>query len=229
MTTKHARSIATVLALLPVAILLAGCGAQPNTTTVADPAGEPLPGWVLVVPVEEDGRSLFVGGCSMALTGGEGIETATTDAHLQITSLSRTRFTDVFALAPRESGVTTTSIDRLDFRETGLERYPEAMVASATLDRVVMRSCETGEMWELPGPDPESPFEGTACSVFVQVSFPAEAWERNLAETLQEMRHEFRASGRENLAELADWIEGNLSERSDGTDERGGEAGAGDR
>jgi hypothetical protein len=84
-------------------------------------------------------------------------------------------------------------------------------------------------MWELPGPDPESPFEGTACSVFVRVSFPAEAWDRNLAETLQGMRHEFRAAGRENLAELADWIEGHLSERSGGSDERGGGAGAGDR
>jgi len=207
----------TVSALLAAAFL-AGCSSTNNVAQNGPVTGQTLPDWVLVVPVEEDGRSVFVGGCSMALTAEEGIEAARTDAHLQITSMSGSRFTDIYAGSPRSSGTTTTGIDRLDFRETGLVLYPEKMIAGVSLDRVYLRSCETGQAWEFSGaPDREiqhavDALDGAVCSVFVRVSLDVDSWERNLSETLREMRHTFDSQGRDNLAALADWIDGHLDD-----------------
>jgi len=212
-----------MIRMLIVFALLAAAGLQgcspTNHASLDSPAAEPkLPDWVLVVPVEEDGLSVFVGGCSMALSAAEGIEAAQTEAELQITSAARSLFTDIFAIAPRASGVTTTSIDRLDFREMGFELYADAMVRQASLDRVYVRSCETGEVWESSGMPVVELIDGAVCSVFVRVTFDADAWERNLSETLREMRRKFRSQGRESLIALADWTDGHLAELLAGDD-----------
>ncbi len=216
--------------MMLVAVALGGCGAVAETSAGGAPDLRRLPDWVLIVPVEEDGRSLFVGGCTMALTAAEGIETARGDARLQITSAARSGFMDVFGLSPRESGVTTTAIDRLDFKEMGLALYPEAMERSSSLDRVYVRSCLTREIWDLERVPEDGEIDGAVCSVFVRVSCDADGWERNLSETLREMRRSFESSGHGNLAELADWIDGRLPELMGGADEHDeDEAGARNR
>ena len=110
----------TVSVLLAVSVL-AGCSTTDTKPLTSPVAAQTLPGWVLVVPVEEDGRSVYVGGCTMALTAEEGIAVALNDVLLQVTSAAGSQFTDVFTGSPKLSGVTTTGIDRLDFRETGLD------------------------------------------------------------------------------------------------------------
>ncbi len=203
---------------LLAASILAGCGSTGYVPHDSSIAGPTLPGWVLVVPVEEDGLSVFVGGCTMALSAAEGIEAARTEARLQITSAARSLFTDIFTGAPRTSGITTTSIDRLDFREMGLELYADAMERLVSLDRVYVRSCATGEVWESSGmPDVEA-IDGAVCFVFARVTLDADAWERNLSETLREMRRSFQSSGRENLVGLADWTDAHLAELLAGDD-----------
>ncbi len=201
----------TVSVLLAVSVL-AGCSTTDTKPLTSPVAAQTLPGWVLVVPVEEDGRSVYVGGCTMALTAEEGIAVALNDVLLQVTSAAGSQFTDVFTGSPKLSGVTTTGIDRLDFRETGLALYPEAMEEGVTLDRVYLRSCETGEGWETSGLPDVSTIDGTVCSVFVRASLDADTWERNLSETLRRMRHTFQSQGRDNLMELADWLDGHLVE-----------------
>ncbi len=218
---------------LLIAFALVGCQAGPTpssseevTAERTDPAR--LPEWVLVVPVELEGRSIFVGGCSMALSAAEGTASARDDALLQITSQARSQFVDVFALAPRQSGVSTTSMDRLDFREMGLARFPEAVVDAARIDRVFLRSCTTGASYEFAGGEDLHGVEGRVCQVFVRVSVDSDVWRRGLEETLTDMRHEFRGSGRDNLAELADWIVAHLGEML-GRGEGSGDGRAADR
>jgi len=207
---RRLMTASSVTALVLLGALVPGCSAPPRTEPQV--GGAELPGWVLVVPVEENGRNIFVGGCTMALSAREGVHAARTEAHLQITSAARTQFTEVFAHSSRDSGVETTSLDRLDFRELGFERYAEAMVAATRLDRVYLRSCLGGSRWENDrAPDPDE-FDGEVCSVFVQISFDTDAWERLLSETLREMRHHYESNGKHNLAELADWIDGRLPE-----------------
>ncbi len=223
----------TVSALL-AGVLLAGCSSMDSAAPGSPVAAQTLPGWVLVVPVEEEGRSVFVGGCTMALTAEEGIATALTDVRLQVTSAAGSQFTDIFNGSPKSSGITTTGIDRLDFRQMGLDLYPAAMEEGLSLERVYLRSCETGEVWESSGPfdvdaSAGADIEGAVCSVFVRASLDSDAWERNLSETLREMRHAFRSHGRDNLAELADWIDGHLVDLLAGNDVSGEAAGARDR
>ncbi len=225
--------ILTVSALLAAAFL-AGCSPKAQTSVASPDASQTLPGWVLVVPVEEDGRSVFVGGCSMALNAAEGVEAAGTDARLQIASAAGSLFTDIFNGSPKASGIATTSIDRLDFRETGLELFPDTMESGVLLERVYLRSCETGEVWETSNPPDVGTegevdaIDGAVCSVFVRATVDADAWERNLSETLREMRHGFQEQGRDNLVRLADWLDANLDRLLGGDDAHPEGAGARD-
>ncbi|MCD4691067.1 hypothetical protein K8S17_06350 [bacterium] len=198
--------------VMGLAAALGGCGGAPGVSGSEEPTATALPEWVLVVPFEEEGRNVYVGGCVMALSAAEGIELARTDAEQQIASRAHSGFIDIFARAPRASGVTTTSIDRLDFKELGLRLYPDAMAAAASVDRIYLKSCSSGALHEGAGPPGEGEMDGAVCSVFVRVSVEADAWERQLSEAVQEMRHHFAAADRQNLARLADWVDDHLPE-----------------
>ncbi len=199
--------IPALLVAIVVVVALFGCagqGARVRGDGDSGAGGErSLPEWVRMVHPRADGRDIYVGGCSMASGPGQSVELAMADAFSQMTERSRSDFTRVFAGATRESGIETTSFDRLDFRERGLELYADYVTGAARLDRVYFQDCETGRAYEEL---PDHWAGGPVCRTFAELSVDSAAWGRLLEESVLEMRHEFAKGGRENLVDLADWV-----------------------
>ena len=205
--------IAGVPLAIVLAVTLAGCsghsGVKPATGSVASETGatSALPEWVLVVHPTSGGRNIYVGGCSMAPGPAQSVELAGADAFSQITEKARKIFTRVFAGATQTSGIELTSMDRLEFREKGLDLYSEYMIGAARLNRVYFQDCETGRVHDGL---PDHWAGGPVCRTFVEHSLDAAAWERMLNEAILELRHEYARVKRANLVQLADWIIANL-------------------
>jgi hypothetical protein len=192
--------VAALLIAIIVAVALPGCAGH---GTQVSGGASPLPEWVRMVHPTADGRDIYVGGCSMAAGPAESVELARADVFSQITRKSRTDFTRVFSGAIRGSGIELTSIDRVEFKERGLESYAGHLIEAARLDRVYFEDCETGRAYD---GFPDRWVGGPVCRTFVELSLDAADWGRMLEETVFEMRHEFAKSGRDNLVELADWV-----------------------
>jgi hypothetical protein len=143
----------------------------------------------------------------MAPGPAQGVELAGADAFSQITERARKIFTRAFTGATQRSDIELSSMDRLEFREKGLDLYSEYMIGAARLDRVYFQDCETGRVHDGL---PDLWAGGPVCRTFVEHSLDAAAWERMLNEAILELRHEYARVKRANLVQLADWIIANL-------------------
>ncbi len=205
--------IARVPIAIILAVTLAGCsghfGVPPATGSVTSETGATsvLPEWVRTVHPTSGGRDIYVGGCSMASGPAQSVELAGADAYSQITERARRIFTKVFTGAIQTSDIELTSIDRLDFREKGLELYADQLIETARPERVYFQDCERGLTYdELP----DHWTGGPVCRTFAEFSLDVSVWERMLTETILDMRHGYARDGRGNLVELADWVVANL-------------------
>ncbi len=203
------RNAALVLLFLVLLAHLAGC-------TGARTLSHEVPGWVRVVPLERDGRSLFVGGLAFAIDPETGIEGATADAGSQIYLTATREFTDLFNRGIQKSGVETSPIERLDFKNAISGVYGDRMVGAARQDSVFYRPC--GDAAEgRAGAGSASP----VCQVFVLMSIDGACWDRELWEVLAAEKRRRTDEGEENLADLAEWlIRQILEEEPKGAEER---------
>lgn len=187
-------------ALVPLFLVLLACL---TGCTGARTLSSEVPGWVRVVLPERDGRSLFVGGMSLATDPETGIEGATADAQSQIHLEAIREFTELFNLAHQESGVETSAMDRLGFKNSITAIYGDRMGEVARLDSVFYRPCGEALGSEgHAGADSAAP----VCQVFVLLSLDEASWDRELAEVLALEKRRREAEGEENLAEFAEWL-----------------------
>ena len=190
------RNAALVLLLLVLLGHLTGC-------TGARTLSHEVPGWVRVVPPERDGRSLFVGGVAFATDPETGIEEGTADACSQIHLRATRAFTDLFSGGIQRSGVETSPIERLDFKNSIIGVYGDRMAGTARQDSVFYRPCgDEGGAERRAGAGSASP----VCQVFVLMSIDAAEWHRELGEVLATEKRRRTEEGEENLADLAEWL-----------------------
>ncbi len=205
------RNAALVLLFLVLLAHLTGCAGSRT------PSHE-VPGWVRLVPPERDGRSLFVGGLAFAIDPETGIEGATADAGSQIYLTATREFTDLFNRGIQKSGVETSPIERLDFKNSVVAAYGDRMVGSARQDSVFYRPCgDEGDAERRVGAGSLSP----VCQVFVLMSIDAGEWHRELGDVLAAEKRRRTEEGEENLADLAEWLVRQiLEEEPEGAEER---------
>ncbi len=205
------RNAALVLLFLVLLAHLAGCAG-------ARTLSHEVPGWVRVVPPERDGRSLFVGGMALAIDPETGIKAATADAGSQIYLTATREFTDLFNRGIQKSGVETSPIERLDFKNAVSGVYGDRMVATSRQDSVFYRPCgDEGGAERHAGAGSASP----VCQIFVLLSIEAACWHRELGEVLAAEKRRRTEEGEENLADLAEWlIRQILEEEPEGAEER---------
>lgn len=205
------RNAALVLLFLVLLAHLTGC-------TGARTLSHEVPGWVRVVLPERDGRSLFVGGMAFAIDPETGIEGATADAGSQIYLTATREFTDLFNRGIQKSGVETSPIERLDFKNAVSSVYGDRMVETARQDSVFHRPCgDEGGAERRAGAGSASP----VCQIFVLMSIDGACWDRELGEVLAAEKRRRTAEGEENLADLAEWlIRQILEEEPKGAEER---------
>ncbi len=188
------RNAALVLLLLVLVAHLTGC-------TGARTLSHEVPGWVRVVLPERDGRTLFVGGMAFATDPETGIEGATGDAGSQIYLRATRAFTELFNRGIQKSGVETSAIERLDFKNAVIGVYGNRMAETARQDSVYYRPC--GDAVEAEGhADSASP----VCQIFVLMSIDSAEWHRELGELLATEKRRRTEEGEENLADLAEWL-----------------------
>jgi hypothetical protein len=205
------RNAALVLLFLVLLAHLTGC-------TGARTLSHEVPGWVRVVLPERDGRSLFVGGMAFAIDPETGIEGATADAGSQIYLSATREFTELFNRGIQKSGVETSAIERLDFKNAVSGVYGDRMVATARRDSVFYRPCgDEGGAERREADGSASP----VCQVFVLTSIDAACWHRELGEVLALEKRRRTEEGEENLRDLAEWlIRQILEEEPKGAEER---------
>jgi len=192
--------IPAVAALVVIAFFsLAGCTRAPATVAPGSAAGVPM--WVRLVPPERDGRTLFVGGVSFAADSESGVAAAEADAGSQIELSARQRFLDRFNPAISRSGIETTAIERLHFKDRVTKAYAERMVVGARCDSVFYRACgdRTG------GTDP-SHDGGPVCPVFVLMTVGASDWDTVLADVLATEKRRQAEEGADNMAQFAEYL-----------------------
>ena len=182
-------------ALVLLVVLLAHLGGCTGARTMS----REIPGWVRVVLPEREGRLLFVGGAAFATDPETGIEAARADAGSQIYLRATREFTDLFNFSTARSGVETTPIERLDFKNVVSAAYGGRMTEIARQDSVFYRSCgdESGA-----GADSASP----VCEIFVLMSIDATRWDRELGEILAVEKRRRADEGERNLADVAEWM-----------------------
>ena len=190
------RNAALVTLFLMVLVCLSGC-------TGAPALNRELPGWVRVVPHEREGRSLFVGGMSFSTDRETGIEGAEADGRSQVHLHATSKFTDLFNLGHKKSGVETTAKERLDLKRSISSSYGNRMAEVARQDSVFLRPCGDAA--------PAAPREGTdsggpICQIFVLLSVDVASWDRELGEILAVEKRRRADDGEGNLAELAEWM-----------------------
>lgn len=205
------RNAALVLLFLVLLAHLTGC-------TGARTLSHEVPGWVRVVLPERDGRSIFVGGMAFAIDPETGIEGATADAGSQVYLRATQEFTELFNRGRQKSGVETSPIERLDFKNAISARYGDRMVGTARQDSVFYRPCgDAAEAERRAGAGSASP----VCQVFVLMSIDVACWDRELGEVLAVEKRRRTEEGEENLADLAEWlIRQILEEEPKGAEER---------
>jgi len=190
------RNAALVLLLLVLLAHLTGC-------TGARTLSQEIPGWVRVVQPEHDGRMLFVGGVAFATDPETGIEGAAADAGSQIYLRATRAFTELFNRGIQKSGVETTAIERLDFKNAVIAVYGDRMTATARQDSVYYRTCgDEGGAEGRAGAGSTSP----VCQVFVLMSIDTGEWHHGLGEVLAKEKRRRTEEGEGNLANLAEWL-----------------------
>ncbi len=195
--------LTALLAALPAIAIVTGCAGTSSESAatsadavVAGAASEELPEWVRIVPRSADGATCFVGGVSMAVDAATGIELATADALSQVANEAATRVSDLHTRGVTRSGVVTTPEERLFIKSDLTDAYSERMQAAAVCENDYHRPCgDSGD---------EGGEEGPVCQVFVLVSVQEEIWDRELAESLIEVRKNRRAQSA--AVELLDWM-----------------------
>ena len=193
--------LTALLAALPAVALVSGCAgtASESDAGAADAAAgvalEELPGWVRIVPRSAAGATCFVGGVSMAVDAQTGIELATADALSQIANEAAVRVNDIYTRGVSRSGVVTTPEERLFIKNDLTDAYSERMLAAAVRENEYHRPCG--------GPEEEG-VRGPVCQVFVLVSVQEDIWDRELADSLIEVRKSRRAQS--TAVELLDWM-----------------------
>lgn len=190
------RNAALVLLLLVVVAHLTGC-------TGARTLSREIPGWVRIVQPERDGRTLFVGGVAFATDPETGIEAAVADAGSQVYLRATRAFTELFNRGIQKSGVETTPIERLDFKNAVIAVYGDRMAASARQDSVYYRPC--GDEGGAEGRT-DAGSASPVCQIFVLMSVDAGEWHRGLGEVLAEEKRRRTEEGEGNLADLAEWL-----------------------
>lgn len=205
------RNAAPVLVLLVLLGHLTGC-------TGARTLSHEVPDWVRVVPPERDGRSLFVGGLAFAIDPETGIEGATADACSQIHLRATRAFTDLFNRGVQRSGVETSPIERLDFKNSVIGVYGDHMAGTASQDSVFYRPCgDEGSAEQRAGAGPASP----VCQIFVLMSIDVASWDRELGDVLAAEKRRRMDEREENLVDFAEWlIRQILEEEPEGAEER---------
>ncbi len=194
------RNAGLVLLFLVLLAHLTGCtGAR----TMSSEMGREVPGWVRVVLPEHEGRTLFVGGVAFATDPETGIEGAAADAGSQIYLSATQAFTELFNRGIQKSGVETTPVERLHFKNAVIAVYGDRMAATARQDSVYYRPCgdEAGAEG-LAGAGSTSP----VCQIFVLMSVDAGEWHRGLGEVLAKEKRRRTEEGEGNLADLAEWL-----------------------
>jgi len=185
------RAIAFLAAAVAASCLLTlGCAGRP--------AGPP--GWVRVVPTRIGERAYYVGGLSAAPDAETGIEMAEADALARIEEDARPRFIGRLDKALQQSGIETTSVERLGFRTEGVEIYLDYLSEAARRDSVYYRPCTPVD---LGGREPD---EGAVCQIFVLLSLGDGDWERQFVEAVMEIKRRRLHEGKQHLAEIADWM-----------------------
>ncbi len=187
-------------ALVPLFLLLLACLA--GCTGAPAPSRE-VPGWVRVVPHEREGRSLFVGGVSLAMDREAGIAAAEADGRSQIHLHATRECTELFTLGHKMSGVETTARERLDYKSSIAATYGDRMAEAARQDSVFFQPCgDAPRPAQREGTDSGGPI----CQVFVLLSVEAASWDRELGEILAVEKRRRAEHGEKNLAELAEWM-----------------------
>jgi hypothetical protein len=194
-------SRASIVAL--AALVLSGCSPSPPAGGVPSGANE-LPGWVrMSVPVR-DGRSIFVGGVSVAGDPESAIQAAEADARSQLHLSAVERANGVFDRGIARSNIETTAMERLEFKRSLSNDYADRIVGAARRDSVYYRPC--GE---------SSAGSTTAvCEAFVQISLDDADWDTMLAQALASEKARRREEGQSKLAELAEWLSRQLGEEA---------------
>lgn len=186
--------------VLPFVVLLAhltGCTGAPTLR-------HEVPDWVRVVVPERDGRTFFVGGMAFAADPETGIDGAAGDAGSQI-HLSATReFTELFNRGIQKSGVETTPIERLDFKNSIIAVYGDRMAGTARQDSVFYRPC--GDAGGTEGRAGTGGSASPVCQIFVLMSMDAGEWHRQLGEVLATEKRRRTEAGEEKLGDLAEWL-----------------------
>jgi len=188
------RNAALVLLFLVLLAHLTGCSA-PRTMS------HEVPDWVKVVPPERDGRTLFVGGVAFATDPETGIDGAVADAGSQIYLRATRAFTDLFNRGIKKSGVETTAIQRLDFKNAVVAVYGDRMAGTARQDSVFYRACGDGAQTE-----GRAGATSPVCQIFVLMSIDVGYWHRELGEVLAVEKRRRTEEGEERLADLAEWL-----------------------
>ncbi len=214
--------LTALLAALPAIAIVTGCAGTSSESAatsadavVAGAASEELPEWVRIVPRSAAGATCFVGGVSMAVDAQTGIELATADALSQIANEAATRVSNLHTRGVTRSGVVTTPEERLFIKSDLTDAYSERMQAAAVRENHYHRPC--GDSGDEGG-------EGPVCQVYVLVSVQEEIWDRELAESLIEVRKNRRAQSA--AVELLDWMlrahgEGGVPDDGQGPDAGG--------
>ncbi len=187
--------------------LLAGCtcgcvgtGVGSDEAVAVSRGGE-APAWARIVPHSRDGRLLFVGGASFAESPEAGIEKARTDARQQVGVAARKRFTDLFNSGIQKSGIETTAIERLDYKNKVSTRYADTMESAARQDSVYYRLC--GDDGRAAGTDGG---EGRpVCTIFVLVSVAEGDWDGGLVKIFEVEKRHRAEEGESALADLTEW------------------------
>ena len=187
--------------------LFAGCtcgcvgtaGSSDEALTASSGGGAPA--WAKVVPYSRDGRLLFVGGASFAVSPEAGIEEAGTDARQQVGVAARKRFTDLFNSGIQRSGIETTASERRDYKNKVSARYADAMESAARQDSVYYRFCGDDEL--AAGADGG---EGRpVCAIFVLASVAESDWDGGLVEIFEVEERRRAEEGESALADLTEW------------------------
>jgi hypothetical protein len=190
------RNAALVLLFLVLLAHLTGCAGSRTLS-------HEVPGWVRVVPPERDGKTLFVGGMAFASDPETGIEGAAADAGSQIYLKATRSFTELFNQGIQRSGIETSAIERLDFKNSVIAAYGDRMAGSARQDSVFYRPCgDEGGPERRAGAGSLSP----VCQVFVLMSIDAGEWHRELSDVLAVEKRRRRDEHEESLADLAEWL-----------------------
>lgn len=204
------RIAAGVFLTAAVALLVCACSCGCGGSGREVAARARVPGWVSIVLPEKDGRTLFVGGVSVADNAEAGVEAAVADAHSQLHSEVARRVGVFISRGTSRSGIETTGVERMELRKILTNRYAERMQQASRRDSVYYRPC--GEV-EGVSPSGTSEFgEGPVCQVFALVSVDTAQWELSLQEVITGLRKELQEDGKSHLADLTDWISEHLLE-----------------